>query len=82
MTKKLTEQELTDLKSIQTETNQISFSLGQIEIQKSILEDQKTGLIAEFSTLQEKQNVLAKELQDKYGVGNIDTETGEFTAVE
>jgi hypothetical protein len=35
-----------------------------------------------FANLQEKSNKTAKELQEKYGDGNIDLETGEFTLVK
>ena len=71
---KLSESELQELKKLQDEGNKLIFSLGQIEAQKTTL----------FSQLQEIQggcNKIGKELQDKYGDGNIDLESGEFTKV-
>lgn len=78
-TKKLTEKELDQLKEYQTKANEIVNTLGQIEIQKAILEGNSTSLISEMADLREKQNKLAKELQEKYGDGDINLDTGEFT---
>lgn len=79
---KLTNEELESLKESRSKSDNITLSLGQIEIQKAMLESQKGSILKELSELQETQNTLAKELQDKYGIGNIDLETGEFTTAE
>lgn len=77
---KLTSEELEKLKKFQTQNNQITNSLGQIEIQKQILESQKIDILQQLSQFQEESSELSKELQEKYGTGNIDIETGEFTS--
>jgi hypothetical protein len=77
---KLSEQEIQDLKEFQIKNNQIVMSLGQIAIQKVILENQKDELVNKLAELQETQTKLGKELQDKYGIGSINIETGEFTS--
>ena len=79
-TQKISEQEIQDLKEFQIKNNQIAMSLGQIEIQKVILENQKDELVNKLAELQETQTKLGKELQDKYGIGSINIETGEFTS--
>lgn len=81
-TTKLSEKELQELKDIQVKNNQLVNALGQVEVQKAILENQKTELLSQFAELQENQSNVAKDLQEKYGIGNIDIETGEFTKVE
>jgi len=81
-TTNLTEKELQELKDIQVNSNQITMSLGQVEVQKAILEGQKNDLLNKLADLQESQNKLGKDLQEKYGIGNINIETGEFTKVE
>lgn len=63
------------LKDLQTEGNELIFSLGQLEAQK-------VPLYSSVKEVQEKQDKLGKELQEKYGDGNIDLETGEFTKPE
>ncbi len=79
---KLTEEELTILKGYQQKQNNITFNLGNVDIQKAILEGQRSTILENLANLQEESNKTAKELQDKYGDGNIDLETGEFTVVK
>ena len=77
---KLTSEELEKLQKFQTQNNQIANFLGQIEIQKQVLESQKIDILQQLSKFQEESSELSKELQEKYGNGNIDIETGEFTS--
>lgn len=79
---KLSEEELEILRGYQQEQNQIAFNLGNVDIQKAILEGQRSQILDSLANLQEKSNKTAKELQDKYGEGSIDLETGEFTLTE
>ena len=79
---KLSKEELEILRGYQQEQNQITFNLGNVDIQKALVEGQRGGLLEDLATLQEKSNKTAKELQDKYGEGNINLETGEFTLVK
>ena len=39
----------------------------------------KESLISDLSTIEQKETELVKSLQEKYGQGNIDLETGEIT---
>ena len=80
--KKLSEKELSTLKEYQEQNAKISLDLGNIEINFSLLKKQKEIVLKEFDSLQESQNSTGKELQEKYGAGNIDLEKGEFTPVE
>jgi len=72
---KLSEKELQKLKELQTKGNELIFSLGQIEAQKA-------SVFNQIQEVQKEQNKLGKELQEKYGDGNINLETGEFTKAE
>lgn len=80
--KKLSEKELSTLKEYQEQNAKIAADLGNIEINFSLLKKQKEIVLKEFDSLQESQNSTGKELQEKYGAGNIDLEKGEFTPVE
>jgi len=80
--KKLSQEELQQLKDFQTESNNVTFTLGQIDIQRALLEGQRNEILEKLAQLQEKNNKFAIELQEKYGDGNIDLETGEFKPVE
>ncbi len=76
---KLSKEELEKLNTFSKKQEEITVTLGQLDIQKALLEGQRSMVLEELSKLQEKQNVTAKELQSKYGDGNIDLDTGEFT---
>jgi hypothetical protein len=77
----LTEQELNDLKKIQEQGNQLMMKFGEIEMSIQILELQKDRLVESLQELKEKETTYGQMLQDKYGNGNINTETGEFTKI-
>lgn len=77
----LTTEELSDLKSIQEQGNQIMTGFGQVEIAIQTLELQKESLIEALAELKQKETQYGQTLQDKYGNGNINIETGEFTPV-
>ena len=79
---KLTDKELEVLKEYQLTQNQITFELGNLDIQKALLEGQRSAILEKLADLQEKSNKTARELQEKYGEGNINIDTGEFTTVK
>ena len=79
---KLSEAELKILRGYNKTQNDITFDLGQVDIQKAFLEGQRASILDGLADLQEKSNKTAKELQEKYGDGNIDLETGEFITPE
>jgi hypothetical protein len=79
--KKLSEKELQPLKEYQEKINIIVVSLGKLDLQINSLENTKKNLIKEYQELETSQQKTALELQDKYGEGNIDLESGEFTPI-
>jgi len=79
---KLQKEELQKLNDFTEKRNQIVLNLGQIDIQKTILKGQRSAILESLAKLQEEENAMGKELQDKYGDGNIDLNTGEFTKSE
>jgi hypothetical protein len=77
--KKLTTEELSSIKEIKQNYADLSFALGEIELQKSSLNKEKSRLLGLQDQLIEKEKTLAKQLQDKYGQGSINVETGEIS---
>jgi hypothetical protein len=78
----LEKQELDTIKEIQqTELNLID-QLGSIEYQIQTLRLQKDNLRQEIIKLQTKSQKFGDDLQQKYGDGNINIETGEFTKID
>jgi chromosome segregation ATPase len=85
-TKKLSQEELTQIQELQTQYNKFVFELGSVEAQiqglsqqKSLLETEKNDIIGDIKTLGEKERELVAALQEKYGTGNINPQTGEIT---
>ena len=85
-TKQLTPEELQQIQEMQTQYNKFVFELGSVEAQlqallqqKVVLESEKDGIVSDLKTLGEQERVLVRDLQEKYGVGNINPQTGEIT---
>ena len=77
-TKVLTQEEITQLKAVQQERYSLIDKFGTVEIQFQELESIKQKLKLEYEKLKQKEEVLGKQLQDKYGDGTINLEKGEF----
>ena len=85
-TKQLTPEELQQIQEMQTQYNKFVFELGSVEAQlqallqqKIVIESEKDGIVSDLKTLSEKERVMVRDLQEKYGVGNINPQTGEIT---
>ena len=72
------QEELNEIRDLRTELNQITFQLGQININKIRIENTEILIKKDLTNLEEKESKLAKKLSDKYGKGSIDIETGTF----
>ena len=83
---KFTDEELKSLSELSQGYQNIQAAFGQMRVQKILLEQQKDGLEeaevkmeADYAENQEKERDLVKELNDKYGPGQLDPATGVFT---
>jgi hypothetical protein len=84
--KQLTAEELQQIKDMQAQYNKFVFELGSIEAQlqnilsaKANAETEKNNVLNDIKKLGEREKELVALLQEKYGNGNIDIETGEVT---
>jgi hypothetical protein len=85
----LTPDELVSIKGLQSKYNQTIFEIGAAEAQRLVFEEQvtklaeaKRGLLSDLKTIEQKETELIKSLQEKYGEGNINPETGEITPAQ
>lgn len=76
--KKFTEEEIKKLKDIRSQFSDLSYKLGQLEMQKIALEEQKEEIKKTLSATIDLEKKTAKDLIDKYGKGTIDIDSGEF----
>ena len=74
----LTEEEKKEILNIQSQENDYMVQLGQIEYQIQSLNSQEDNVKVELQSFEERKIKLAKQLQDSYGEGSINIETGEF----
>tara|TARA_B100000287_G_scaffold338994_1_gene325085 strand:- start:2358 stop:2675 length:318 start_codon:yes stop_codon:yes gene_type:complete len=81
-----TEDELKSLEELRVNYNTIQSDFGVIKVRKILLQQQLDGLEqteieleTKYSENQQNEQRLVKELNDKYGAGNLDVATGEFT---
>ena len=89
MSQQLTPEELSSVKELQQKYNQTVFEIGVAETQILTLEKQiaklredKTILLGDLDTIEQKETALVATLQTKYGSGAIDAENGEITPAQ
>ena len=87
--KKVTDDELNAIKDLGAKYNQISTALGQLRVQRLILNQQleqvekaEDNLEKDYVSNQEKEQALVKNLNETYGTGTLNPQTGEFTVTE
>jgi|TARA_R110000744_G_scaffold285825_3_gene397176 phosphopantetheine adenylyltransferase len=83
---KFTDEELESLQGLQTSYQEKQSVLGQLAVQKILLNQQIDALNnrtseveQEYQTTQQEERDLVKTLNDKYGPGQLDPATGVFT---
>ncbi len=83
--KKFTQDELAKIVELRESNSQKISEFGQIELEilltnqrLTALQDAKAKLQEEYVGLQDKEKELVKELNDKYGSGTVDLDSGEF----
>tara|TARA_B100000519_G_C14117838_1_gene378961 strand:+ start:314 stop:589 length:276 start_codon:yes stop_codon:yes gene_type:complete len=83
---KFNDDELKELKSLQEDYSQKQVELGQVHVQRLLLNQQlaelqnrQSELEQEYISIQGREQGLVKTLNDKYGAGQLDPETGVFT---
>lgn len=83
---KFTDEEVKKINDLRIEVSGIFSQLGQIALERKKrleeLEAVESKMIARHGELVEVEQTLFKELNDKYGDGNYDPETGLFTPIE
>jgi archaellum component FlaC len=86
---KFTQDELTNIESIRNGFNEVQTLLGRLEIQriqtKQALENihnDKLRLETRYSDLVDEERKMVQDLNEKYGPGNLDPDTGVFTPIK
>lgn len=87
-TKQFTQEEINQIKELQTNYQQIGLELVQaklaiIQIKQQLTEyeQQEASLIDKISTINKQEQEFVAQLQQKYGKGELDLSTGVFTPI-
>ena len=86
---KFTDDELKQLQGLQTSYQEKQLQFGQLKVQRILqqqqsdaLEEAEVQLEEEYKGVQETERSLVKQLNEKYGPGSLNPETGVFTSTE
>lgn len=83
---KFTEAEIKEINDLRFEVGSVFTQLGQIQIEKrkrlEELEQTETTLLNKYTELVAKEDSLFKGLNEKYGDGDYDPNTGIFTPIQ
>jgi len=75
---KLTQKELDQLQELSKKNAALVQELGTISLSEINLDERKVKAESFLAELRQNETDLVKELEDKYGVGSIDLQAGEF----
>ncbi len=75
---KITTEEIEKFQSIQQKNNLVINELGTIELVKLQIERRRSEALSFLNSLKEEDEIFGKEILEKYGVGIINIEKGEF----
>jgi hypothetical protein len=77
--KVLSQEELSEIKNLQQQFQDLTIKTGQIELSIMSLQIQKEKIKTLFDTLKQDEQVLIKKIEETYGTkGYISLDTGEF----
>ena len=83
---KFSEEELQSLSDLSTNYQNIQSSFGQLRVQRILnqqqadaLEEAEVKMEADYKDVQDKERELVQSLNEKYGPGSLDPQTGVFT---
>ena len=75
---KLTQQEIEQLKNYKVTRNNLILEFGNISILRKQLDEREEKAGSLWAGFIKSQSEFAIQLENKYGQGTVDTDTGEF----
>jgi hypothetical protein len=83
---KFTEEEIKEINDLRFEVGSVFTQLGQLQIEKTKrleeLESTEATLLSKYKELVVKEDSIFKSLNEKYGDGDYDPNTGIFTPIQ
>ena len=85
-TSKFTEDELQNIRAIQEEYSTVGIQLVQLKLARksseeylAALQQEEDRIVEQIESISIREKDLTESLNDKYGIGSLDMNTGEFT---
>jgi len=75
-------EQLQQVVELKRKFNELTFIIGQNQIQQKQLKSDEENMFEEFGKLGIEEQTFLSEIQKEYGDGDLDTTTGEFTPKE
>jgi hypothetical protein len=76
---KFSEEELKQITDLQKSYNELVYRLGQVTLSSEGIKRQKEAIMKGLEESRAKEDGIAKSLNDKYGAGSLDLDSGTFT---
>ena len=76
---KLTKEELDIIEGLNKNKDNFLIELGQIKYNEILINERNENALSFLQKLKEQEVSVMKSLEDKYGKGTVNVETGEFT---
>lgn len=80
--KQLEQEDLTLLNNLQKANNDLITELGQIGLIEINLKKRKESANEYLAKLREKEALISKSLEEKYGKGTVDMDNGTFIPIK
>ena len=75
---KVDEQELKTINELVKNQNDLLLRLGDIDFQMNKFKQQRKNIIKSLDKILQERNGIVKKMTDKYGLGSLNIDTGEF----
>ena len=79
---KIEDSELDKIKESQKEIEKVAFELGVVDLQIHTFKKRKDSLLSDFEKLNSDKETVVNAIREKYGEGNLNLQSGEFTLSE
>ena len=83
--KKFIKEELDQIKELREKNSSLIQQFGQLKVERLVtnqrlekLSEAEENLHSEYTDLQQQEKDLVKKLNEKYGAGTVDIDSGEF----
>lgn len=79
---RLTQEELNELQDLQKNINNLTIEFGSIAIAEKEIEKRKDTANSTYKVVMDLQQIFMKKIEEKYGKGTVDINTGEIITYE